>query len=271
MSKMSLNICHMYPDVLNLYGDRGNVICLQKRLQWRWINCSITSLPVGSRANLNDFDLFFIGGGQDFEQQVLQEDLRSSGKDKEIVAAANDGKVFFCVCGGYQMMGHYYKTQQGAQIDYLGACDFYTEAGAKRMIGNIAFEFDVAAGSGGNASADADENATAGRRANLVPVVGFENHSGKTYLGAGVQPLGRVLSGFGNNGEDGGEGVRDKNVFGTYAHGPVLPKNPALADAVLQCALEHKYGDAAIVLEPLDNSIELAARDDVLKNIMHLN
>ena len=194
------------------------------------------------------------------------------------------------------MMGHYYKTQQGAQIDYLGACDFYTEAGAKRMIGNIAFEFDVAAGAGENASVDvgrnvaadagtsadknaasdtasfADENATAGRRANLVPVVGFENHSGKTYLGAGMQSLGRVLSGFGNNGEDGGEGVRDKNVFGTYAHGPVLPKNPALADAVLQCALKHKYGDtAAIVLEPLDNSIELAARDDVLKNIMHLN
>ena len=252
MSKQSLHICHMYPDVLNLYGDRGNVICLQKRLQWRGIDCKITSLPVGSRANLNSFDLFFIGGGQDFEQQLLQEDLRSSGKDKEITAAVMDGKVFFCVCGGYQMMGHYYKTHKGEQIDYLGACDFYTLGGKKRMIGNVAFEFGTAP----------DKK---------IPIVGFENHSGKTYLGDGVQPLGKVIGGFGNNGEDGTEGVHDKNVFGTYAHGPVLPKNPQLADAVLQCALEQKYGDAFCGLEPLDNSIELSARDDVLKNIMHLS
>jgi CobQ-like glutamine amidotransferase family enzyme len=242
---MELKICHLYPDVLNLYGDRGNILCMQKRLAWRGIDCSVTSLPIGGTAPLQDFDLFFIGGGQDFEQEILLDDL-NGGKGKEIAAAVEDGKTFLCVCGGYQMMGHYYETAAGQRCEFLGAVDLYTVGFDKRMIGNYAFELGESSGGGA--------------------VVGFENHSGRTYLGDGVEPLGRVLKGFGNNGEDGTEGVRYKNVFGTYSHGPLLPKNPALCDGLLSCALRHKYGDAE--LEPLSDLSEREAHEAVLRSIL---
>ena len=235
---MELKICHMYPDVLNLYGDRGNVMCMMRRLAWRGIDASVTRLPIGSSASLGDFDLVFIGGGQDFEQQVLLEDLHR-GKDREIRAAVEDGVTFLTICGGYQMLGSYYETHDGQRCDFIGALDLYTVGSEKRMIGNYKFQCDVA--SGGSL------------------VVGFENHSGKTWLGSGIAPLGKVLSGFGNNGEDGAEGARYKNVFGTYSHGPLLPKNPALCDFILSTALSRKYGSAE--LEPLDDSAELAAHD----------
>ncbi len=242
---MELRICHLYPEVLNLYGDRGNIRCLQKRLAWRGIGSTVTPLRIGDRADMTSFDLFFIGGGQDFEQEVLLSDL-SSGKDRDIRAAIEDGAAFLCICGGYQMLGHYYETAEGKKCPYLGAVDLYTKGGAVRMIGNFAYRLEES--SGGSI------------------VVGFENHSGRTYLGKGVKPLGTILKGYGNNGEDGTEGVRYRNVFGTYSHGPVLPKNPALCDAILRAALERRYGAAE--LEPLPDQFENAAHDSVLAAVM---
>ncbi len=241
---MELKICHMYPDVLNLYGDRGNVRCLQQRLRWRGIDSAVERLPIGAQARLGDFDLVFIGGGQDFEQQVLLEDLHR-GKDREIRAAIEDGIPFLTICGGYQMLGHYYETYDGQRCDFIGALDLYTVGSKQRMIGN--YKFQCGPESGGSL------------------VVGFENHSGKTRLGSGVQPLGQVLAGFGNNGEDGTEGARYRNVFGTYSHGPLLPKNPALCDFILLTALQRKYGAAE--LSPLDDAAELAAHDEMAERI----
>ena len=235
---MELRICHMYPDVLNLYGDRGNVMCMTRRLAWRGIDASVTRLPIGESARLADFDLVFIGGGQDFEQQVLLSDLHK-GKDAEIKAAIEDGTTFLTICGGYQMLGGYYETFDGKRCDFIGALDICTVGSRTRMIGN--YKFKCGEESGGSV------------------VVGFENHSGKTRLGSGVKPLGTVLAGFGNNGEDGAEGVRYKNVFGSYSHGPLLPKNPELCDHILLTALRRKYGAAE--LAPLDDAAELSAHD----------
>ena len=242
---MKLSICHLYPEVLNLYGDRGNIICMEKRLNWRGIECEVTKLGIGDTKDLSKFDCFFIGGGQDFEQEVLLSDL-NSGKGQELKSAVEDGKTFLCICGGYQMMGHYYKTYDGNTCEFLGAVDFYTVGSKTRMIDNYAFQL--------------------GEESGGSTVVGFENHSGKTYLGKGVSPLGTVLKGFGNNGEDKTEGVRYKNVFGSYSHGPILPKNPAFCDMVLQTALERKYGKAT--LEPLEDAFENAAHDTVLEKIL---
>lgn len=237
---MELKICHMYPDVLNLYGDRGNVLCMTRRLAWRGIDASVMKLPIGRRESLAGFDIVFIGGGQDFEQQVLLDDLHR-GKDKEIVAAIEDGVTFLTICGGYQMMGSYYETYDHKRCDFIGAVDLYTVGSKQRMIGN--YKFRCSEGAGGSVA------------------VGFENHSGKTWLGKGVEPLGTVLAGFGNNGEDGTEGVHYKNLFGSYSHGPLLPKNPALCDLLLLTALRRKYGVDA--LDPLDDAAELAAHDEM--------
>lgn len=241
---MELKICHMYPDVLNLYGDGGNVMCMTRRLRWRGIAASVTRLPIGDSLSLAGFDLVFIGGGQDFEQQVLLDDLHR-GKDREIKAAIEDGIPFLTICGGYQMLGNYYETYDGQRCDFIGAVDFYTVGAVQRMIGN--YKFLCEAGAGGSV------------------VVGFENHSGKTWLGSGVEPLGKVLTGFGNNGKDGTEGVHYKNVFGTYSHGPLLPKNPAFCDHLLQTALERKYGKAE--LAPLDDELELLAHDEMCRRL----
>jgi len=240
-----LKICHLYPDVLNLYGDRGNIICMQKRLEWRGIDAHVTELPIGQNADFTEFDLFFIGGGQDFEQEVLASDLFDTGKAKSMREAVADGKVFLAICGGYQMMGNYYKTWDGQQCDFVGAVDIYTIGDKERMIGDYAFE--CTPESGGSA------------------VIGFENHSGKTYLGEGVSALGTVIKGFGNNGQDKTEGCRHKNFFGTYSHGPLLPKNPELADFILKTALERKYGFST--LQPLDDTAELAAHNSVIKRL----
>jgi len=211
---MKLEICHLYPDVLS--GDQGNLLCMQKRLTWRGIEALVTRLPVGSSAQLSQFDLFFLGGGQDYKQEGLRAEIR---------AAIEDGKVFLAVDGGYELLG------------FIGALDIRTEDGAPRMTGDILFDTGEAC-------------------AGLL--VGFENHSGKTTLGPGVAPLGKALAGHGNNGEDGTEGCRYKNVFGTYAHGPLLPKNPKLADYILSTALSLKYP-----------GVTLAGLDDELENTAH--
>ncbi len=229
---MELKICHLYPDILNLYGDRGNVICMEHRLRWRDIDVVTTGVSIGEPLHAADYDLFFIGGGQDFEQEVLLGDL-GGGKADEIKAAVADGKTFLAICGGYQMLGAYYKTWDGVQCDFIGALDLYTIGSKERMIGNYMFTCE---------------------ELNGQTVVGFENHSGKTYLGSGVRPMGKVLTGHGNNGEDGGEGARYNNVFATYSHGCLLPKNPVLCDHILTTALAQKYG--TVQLEPLDDTLE---------------
>ena len=242
---MKLNICHLYPEVLNLYGDRGNIACMKQRLTWRGIDCEVDRIGIGDGADLKDYDLFFIGGGQDFEQEVLLSDLKA-GKADAIREAVEEGKTFLCICGGYQMMGHYYETYEGVRCDFLGAVDFYTVGSKTRMIDNYAFKL--------------------GEESGGSTVVGFENHSGKTYLGKGVHALGTVIKGYGNNGEDKTEGVRYKNVFGSYSHGPILPKNPALCDVILQTALFRKYEGET--LKALEDSFETLAHDSVLEKVL---
>ncbi len=236
---MIIRIAHLYPDMLNLYGDRGNIIALTERMMARQIDVHTDAITMGKSFNADDYDILFIGGGQDFEQDVLLDDLKK-GKDAEINKAIHNGTVVLAICGGYQMLGKYYKTYDGKMLEYMGALDFYTEGKEERMIGNYAYKTKEG-----------------------IEVVGFENHSGRTYLGKGVEPLGKMIKGFGNNGEDGTEGVRFKNTFGTYSHGPVLPKNPDFADLLISKALEHKYGKSN--LAPLDDSLEAKARAQVMK------
>ncbi len=240
---MELKICHLYPDVLNLYGDRGNILCMEKRLQWRGISVETCGVPVGQALDAKGYDLYFIGGGQDFEQEVLLKDLAGE-KTRHIIAAIEEEAPFLAICGGFLMLGQYYKSTDGVQCDFIGALDLYTQGTKDRMTGNYMFTWEDVPGE---------------------KIVGFENHSGKTYLGSGVRPLGRVLEGFGNNGEDGTEGVRYKNVYGTYSHGCLLPKNPALCDHILLTALRRKYGE--VTLEPLADTFENAAHDYMVRRL----
>lgn len=242
---MELRICHLYPDILNLYGDRGNIITMRRRLAARGITAIIEPCSVGEPLDIASYDLFFIGGGQDFEQEVLLRDL-AAGKADGIRQAVEEEKVFLAICGGYQMLGQYYTTWDGHQLDFIGALDLYTLGAKERMIGNYMFQ-------------------TAEESGNTI-VVGFENHSGKTYLGKTVAPLGTVLAGYGNNGEDKTEGARYKNVFATYSHGSLLPKNPVLCDCILQTALRRKYGFCE-PFQPLDDTLELHAHDYMKKRL----
>lgn len=239
-----LEICHLYPDVLNLYGDRGNTIALQKRCEWRGIDAAVTGVGVGQHEDLSRYDLFFIGGGQDFDQNTLLGDLWAHGdssKAAQLTRAIEDDAVVLAICGGYQLLGEYYLTHTGEQCKFIGAIPFHTVGAQERMIGNLLFTADVIEGA--------------------PQVVGFENHSGKTFLDDALTPLGHVDAGFGNNGEDGTEGLRYRNVVGTYSHGPLLPKNPAVADALISWALRRKYGDDAANLAPLDDALETRAHD----------
>ena len=229
---MELKICHLYPDLLNANGDMGNLLCLRKRLEWRGIDCSVTELPLGANADLTDFDLFYFGGAEDYPRQLLLDDL-AAGRDEAIRSAVEAGKVFLAVCGGYQLLGKSLRAVDGTEYACIGALDMRTEAQAERLTGNCMFR----------CTAECGEST----------VIGFENHSGRTYLGEGLSPLGTVLAGLGNNGTDGTEGCRYKNVFGSYSHGPLLPKNPALADLLLLTALRLRYPDTE--LAPLDDEI----------------
>ncbi len=241
---MELKICHLYPDVLNLYGDGGNILCLQKRLQWRGISSKVDRVLIGERLSLSGYDLLFIGGGQDFEQEVLLPDLKN-GKIPEIKAAINDGICILAICGGYQMLGQYYETYDGVRCDFTGALDLYTVGSKTRMIGNTVYRCSSESGD--------------------FTLVGFENHSGKTWLGSSLEPLASVLVGYGNNVEDGTEGVGCKNVFGSYSHGPLLPKNPKFSDLLLKTALERKYGHAD--LTPLEDVSEQYAHDEMVSRL----
>lgn len=242
---MELRICHLYPDLLNLYGDRGNLLTLQQRCQWRGIACTITPVSLGDPFEASQYDLVFMGGGQDYEQNLLYEDLLEQ-KGPAIRQAVEEGLIFLCICGGYQLMGLFYEEQDGHRIEGLGALNLWTSGRPDRLIGNTIHD----------ASWLGDKGAD--------PVlVGFENHSGRTYLGEGVRPLAKVRKGGGNNNEDGTEGAIYKGVYCTYSHGSFLPKNPAMADHLLEMALKRRYPEITS-LAPLDDSLAENARKYLL-------
>lgn len=246
-----LNICHLYPDLLNLYGDRGNIIALKKRAQWRGITVNTTSLTLGEAYDSEKYDITFLGGGQDYEQEIIQADLLQE-KAFEIKNAIESNKVFLCICGGYQLLGKYYRTWEGKEIEFLGALNLWTNGSQTRAIGNIVFESEELKAEGFD-----------GR------IIGFENHSGRTYLGPEVKPLGKVLAGSGNNGEDSYEGAIYKNVYCSYSHGSLLPKNPRLTDLLLDRALRQKYKDFSRLSE-LDDTLENMARESMIERVLRM-
>lgn len=226
-----INIVHLYPDLLNLYGDRGNIACMEKRLKWRGIKANVyTCTNKDHSIDLKTADIIFVGGGSDREQEIVCSLLLK--KKEEIKDYVENGGVLVAVCGGYQLLGKYYKTAT-TKIEGLDILDIYTDSGETRLISNVVLDCDKFE----------------------QPIVGFENHAGRTYLGSGMQPLGKVLYGNGNTGESGYEGVIYKNVVATYLHGPLLPKNPQLCDYILICALKRKYKDFG-GLSPLDDELE---------------
>ncbi|MDA8442052.1 MAG: glutamine amidotransferase [Peptococcaceae bacterium] len=246
---MLLKICHLYPDLLDLYGDRGNIIALERRCYWRGIDVEITRITLGEQLNFKDWDIVFMGGGSDREQSILFQDLHDRAEN--LAAAINDGLVMLNICGGLQMMGKYYQTADGSKIPGIEILDLWTVAGAKRLIGNVCIELGEAADTGEG-------------EFKLPTLVGFENHSGQTFLG-GLKPLGKVVKGFGNNGNDGMEGFVYKNVFGTYLHGPLLPKNPHFADMLLARAIERRWG--TVGLAKLDDSLEIEAHQYIVNRL----
>jgi CobQ-like glutamine amidotransferase family enzyme len=214
---MRLRLCSLYPELMNIYADRGNIQLLRARCEWRGIGFELAGATLGDGLDPDAHDLFYMGGGQDRDQALCAEDMVAT-KREALHAAAGRGAVVLAVCGGYQLLGHEYEME-GRKLPGVGLVDLRTvrEPGP-RLIGNCAIEADLGDGA--------------------RVIAGFENHGGRTYLGDGEQPLGRVLKGFGNNGRDGLEGVRRGNVIGTYLHGPLLPKNVWLADRLIELALD---------------------------------
>ncbi|AGA68583.1 putative glutamine amidotransferase [Desulfitobacterium dichloroeliminans LMG P-21439] len=249
---MKIKLCHLYPDLLDLYGDRGNIMALSARAHWRGLDLEVQRVSLGEKIDFQSLDILFIGGGSDREQNILVQDLMERVDDFK--AAVEDGLVVLTICGGYQLLGKYYQTAEGNKIPGLGVLDLWTVAGTNRLIGNIVVDLDI-------------EDLTAeSERARLSTMVGFENHSGRTYLGTHLKPLGKVIHGHGNNGEDSGEGMRYKNVFGTYLHGPLLPKNPHLADLLLRLAMERRGLTEPLSL--LDDELEELAHQTVVQRIL---
>lgn len=230
-----LRLAYLYPEVMNLYADRGNVLAIASRCAWRGITLTIVDIAVGDALEPGAYDIIFIGGGQDREQRLVAPDLLK--KKAALTRLTADGTVALAVCGGFQLFGHVYRPARGDAIEGLGLLDVETKAGTKRLIGNVVIEGMLD-----------DFDGT---------LVGFENHSGKTYLGPEARPLGKIVYGNGNNGEDAFEGAVQDNVFGTYLHGSLLPKNPAFADHLITLALRRRYPEYS--LPPLDDSLEDAA------------
>jgi CobQ-like glutamine amidotransferase family enzyme len=243
---LQLRIAHLYPRLMNVYGDRGNILALTRRCRDREIDVEVTELSVDDKLDASAHDLIFMGGAQDREQRRVADDLRST-KGAALREAVEAGVVALAVCGGYQLFGKYYRESTGVQLEGVGVFDLRTEhpgASAPRLIGNVVAEL-----------ADGESRIT---------LVGFENHGGRTYLGEQTKPLARVRSGHGNNGKDGSEGARYKNAFGTYLHGSLLPKNPRFADMLIEIALRRRYG-GDLTLVPIDDRIEEAAHDAALR------
>lgn len=234
---MSLRIIPIYPELLSIYADRGNVRVLEQRARWRGLDVAVSPLPLGADLDPATADVILIGGGQDRDQALVAEALRR--QVPALRSAIADGVPVLAVCGGYQLLGHGYRDQSGRMTPGTGLVDLETIAGPDRLIGNVLVEVEFD-----------------GRVERLV---GFENHAGRTTLGPGVAPLGRVLAGAGNDGVSGAEGCRVDRVIGTYIHGPLLPKNPWLADLVLGWACEHRGLPAP--LSPLDDRLEQVAAE----------
>lgn len=244
--KNTLTIAWLYPKLMSLYGDRGNITTLVRRCEWRNVEANVKYLDVGfDKKNLANCDIIFMGGAQDRQQKVVSSDLL---RKKEIIAGmirANTPGLF--ICGAYQFLGKYYKEANGQKIEGLGIFDLFTESlpNTPRLIGNIAIKTNLK---------------------NLGVLIGFENHGGRTILGKDAIPFGKVLSGFGNNGKDSTEGIIYKNSIGTYLHGPILPKNPEIADFLIKNALENKY-KMKVMLKKLNDSLELIAKKAIAKRM----
>ena len=225
-----ISIAHLYPKHLNLYGDIGNIITLKKRCEWREINVDFEEINIGD--SIKEHDIYFIGGGQDKQQEEVADELYLH---KNFLTDERDNNaVFLGICGGYQLFGHYYQPHEKDRIPGISLLDAYTIAGETRFIGNVTANIDF-----------------------LTPntIVGFENHSGLTFLQGETTPLATINIGNGNNGKDKTEGAHFKNVFGTYLHGSFLPKNPHFTDYMIELALQKRYGEK-IALKPLDDKIE---------------
>ena len=242
MAEIELRICHMYPDLLNLYGDRGNVLSLIRRAELRGIKVKMVPISIGDEFDEKDFDIVFLGGGQDAEQNVIRKDFVEV-KGPKVKEAIENGMVFLCICGGYQMLGKYYQEHDGTRIECLGAIDIYTVGEDVRYIQDTIYEADFLS---------------------TPTLYGFENHSGRTYLGPSVKPMAKVIEGAGNNGKDGYEGAVYKNVYCTYSHGSFLPKNPCMTDHLLRLALKRRYGED-YELPELSTENEDFAREALLR------
>lgn len=255
-SRLKLSICHLYGDLMNTYGDNGNIETVKKRGQWRNIDVTVEAVSLGDDLT-HDYDFYFFGGGQDKTQGIVSLDLKS--KAKKLKGSIEKGSVLLSVCGGYQLLQKYFKTKEGKIIPGIRLFDAYTEGSNDRMIQNLLIKINPRLQSGISAS----YRTTKQSNYPTDMLVGFENHSGKTYLGKNTQPLGRVILGSGNNGEDKTEGAVYKNAFGCYLHGSLLPKNPHFADYLISKALEKKYGK--IKLQPLDDEFEWQAQQSAIK------
>jgi lipid II isoglutaminyl synthase (glutamine-hydrolysing) len=237
----AIRVGHLYPDYLNIYADRGNIAVLARRGAWRGHELEVTALGIGDGIVPGAHDLYYVGGGQDREQLLVAEDL--VGKTEGLRAAVADGAAVLAVCGGYQLLGRGYRGFHGEDMPGIGLLPLETVAGERRMIGDVLLECEL----------------EPGEKRSLA---GFENHAGRTRLDPGAEPLGRVLAGFGNDGESGFEGCHAGRVIGTYLHGPLLPRNAWLADWLLAQALAHRLGSAeAPTLEPLPDELEQRAQE----------
>jgi lipid II isoglutaminyl synthase (glutamine-hydrolysing) len=234
---MKIVVGHLYPDYLNIYADRGNMAVLERRAAWRGHDVEIRSISIGEPAQPGEHDLLYVGGGQDREQALVAADLQR--KAHGIREAVEGGAAFLAVCGGYQLLGRSYLDFHGVRLPGIGLLPFDTVAGDTRMIGDVLLECELEPGV-------------------VRTLAGFENHAGRTRLDNGAEPLGRVVAGFGNDGESGYEGCRSGRVVGTYLHGPLLPRNPWFADWLLEQALAHRTGEH-VDLAPLGDELESEA------------
>ncbi len=237
---MKIRVAHLYPDYLNIYADRGNIAVLAQRAAWRGHELEVRAVSVGGEVGAGDFDLLYVGGGQDREQALVAQDLAT--KRDGVIAAVDGGAAVLAVCGGYQLLGRSYRDFHGVDLPGVGLLPLETVAGERRMIGDVLLECELEPGV---------------RRT----LAGFENHAGRTLLDPGAEPLGHVIAGFGNDGKSGYEGCRLGRVIGTYLHGPLLPRNPWFADWVLSQALAHANGGDPPVLEPLADELEAQAHE----------
>lgn len=239
---MQINIAHLYPDLLNIYGDKGNITAFTQRCAWREIKVKIHEISIGDKIDPELYDFYFIGGGQDQQQIAVSHELQ---KQKEVLQQAMDNNaVFLAICGGYQLLGHYYKPHKGEELRGISLLDAYTIAGNTRYIGNVTVK----------AEFPLEKSDT---------LTGFENHSGLTYLEAGTNPIGRTIIGNGNNGKDKTEGAYKNNVFGTYLHGSLLPKNPHFTDHLIKLSIQRNHGQ--VDLTEINDEFEWLAHKRAVK------